>query len=183
MVINLRHYYITITDAKLYVPVVTLSSQHNVKLLKQLESGFERKINWIKYQSKLSIEGHNQDLYYLIDPIFKGVNRDFFLPSKNNVHRTRHTGYFIQKVEIKYFNFMIDGQIFFDQPVKNDSRTSDKIQEISTSQEDDEATGSLLHYAYFIEYNKVTAIDLSQHQALESDQKTTQQIKFIGNLG
>ena len=114
MVINLRHYYITITDAKLYVPVVTLSSQHNVKLLKQLESGFERKINWIKYQSKLSIEGHNQDLYYLIDPIFKGVNRDFFLPSKNNVHRTRHTGYFIQKVEIKYFNFMIDGQSFFD---------------------------------------------------------------------
>ena len=67
--------------------------------------------------------------------------------------------------------------------MKNDSRTYDKIQEISTSQEDDEATGSLLHYAYFIEYNKVTAIDLSQHQALESDQKTTQQIKFIGNLG
>ena len=150
--------------------------------MKQLESGFERKINWIKYQSKLSIEGHNQDLYYLTDPIFKGVNRGFFLPFENNAHRTRHTGYFIQKVEIKYFNFMIDRQSFFDQPVKNDSRTYDKIQEISTSQKDDEATGSLLHYANFIDYNKATAIDLSQHQALESDQKTTQQIKFIGNL-
>ena len=29
-----------ITDAKLYVPVVTLSTQDNAKLLKQLKSGF-----------------------------------------------------------------------------------------------------------------------------------------------
>ena len=29
-----------ITDTKLYVPVVTLSTQDNVKLLKQLEFGF-----------------------------------------------------------------------------------------------------------------------------------------------
>ena len=35
----------TITDTKLYVHVVTLSTQDNVKLLKQLESGFERTIN------------------------------------------------------------------------------------------------------------------------------------------
>ena len=35
----------TITDTKLYVPVVTLLTQDNVKLLKQLESGFEGTIN------------------------------------------------------------------------------------------------------------------------------------------
>ena len=35
----------TITDTKLYVHVVALSTQDNVKLLKQLESGFERTIN------------------------------------------------------------------------------------------------------------------------------------------
>ena len=29
-----------ITDAKLYLPVVTLSTQDNVKLLQQLKSGF-----------------------------------------------------------------------------------------------------------------------------------------------
>ena len=34
-----------ITDTKLYVPVVTLSTQNNIKLLKQLESGFKRVIN------------------------------------------------------------------------------------------------------------------------------------------
>ena len=36
----------TMTDAKLYMSVVTLSTPVNVKLLKQLESGFQRTINW-----------------------------------------------------------------------------------------------------------------------------------------
>ena len=40
-----------LTDKKLYVPVVTLSTQYNVKLIKQLESRFKRIINWNKYQS------------------------------------------------------------------------------------------------------------------------------------
>ena len=38
-----------IKDTKLYVPVVTLSSQANAKLLEQLKSGFKRTINWNKY--------------------------------------------------------------------------------------------------------------------------------------
>ena len=42
----------TITDTKLYVPAVTLSTQDNMKLLKQSESGFKRAINWNKYQCK-----------------------------------------------------------------------------------------------------------------------------------
>ena len=39
----------TITDTRLYVPVVTLSTQENTKLLQQLKSGFKRVINWNKY--------------------------------------------------------------------------------------------------------------------------------------
>ena len=42
----------TITDTKLYVPVVNLSTQENTKLLQQLKSGFKRVINWNKYLSK-----------------------------------------------------------------------------------------------------------------------------------
>ena len=34
-----------ITDTKLYVPVVTLSTKENAKLLQQLTSGFKRVIN------------------------------------------------------------------------------------------------------------------------------------------
>ena len=41
-----------ITDTKLYVPVVTLSSQDNAKLLQQLKSGLKRTSNWNKCQSK-----------------------------------------------------------------------------------------------------------------------------------
>ena len=58
-----------ITDAKLYVPVVTLSIQDMTKLLEQLKSGFKRAISWNKYQSKISAERQNQHIDNLIDPI------------------------------------------------------------------------------------------------------------------
>ena len=41
----------TITEIKLYVLVVTLSTQNNAKLLTQLKLGFKRTINWNKYLS------------------------------------------------------------------------------------------------------------------------------------
>ena len=46
-----------ITDKKFYVPLVISSTEDNLKLLKQLESGFKRVINWNKYQSKLTESG------------------------------------------------------------------------------------------------------------------------------
>ena len=64
-----------ITDTKPYVPVITFLTQDNVKLLDRLKSGFKRKINWNKHQSKLTIEAQNQYLDYLIDPSLNGVNR------------------------------------------------------------------------------------------------------------
>ena len=39
----------TVTDTKLFVPVVTLSTQDNAKLLEKLIKGFKRTINWSKY--------------------------------------------------------------------------------------------------------------------------------------
>ena len=41
-----------ITDIKRYVPVVASSTQENIKLLKQLESGFKKTINWNEYLAK-----------------------------------------------------------------------------------------------------------------------------------
>ena len=72
-----------IIDTKLYVPVVTLSTQDNAKLLEQLKSGFKRTINWNKYQAKVSTERQNQYLNYLIDPSFQGVNRLYHLKMKH----------------------------------------------------------------------------------------------------
>ena len=42
-----------ITETKLYVLVVTLSTQDNANLLQQLKSGFERTISWNKYESNI----------------------------------------------------------------------------------------------------------------------------------
>ena len=44
-----------ITETKLYVPVATLSTQDNEKLLQQLNSGFKWTINWNKYNIKTRI--------------------------------------------------------------------------------------------------------------------------------
>ena len=72
-----------ITETKLYVPVVTLSTQDNAKLLQQLKSGFKRTINWNKYQSDPKTYARNQYLNHLVDPNFQGVNRLFVLSFEN----------------------------------------------------------------------------------------------------
>ena len=48
-----------ITDKKLYVPLITLSTQDNSKLLQQLKSSFKRVINWNKYLSQLLAQNHS----------------------------------------------------------------------------------------------------------------------------
>ena len=45
----------TITETNLYVPVVTLSTQDNAKLLQQLKSGFKRTISWNKYLANIEL--------------------------------------------------------------------------------------------------------------------------------
>ena len=71
-----------ITDTKLYVPVVTLSKEDDIKLLEQLKSGFKRTIKWNKFRSQMTIQPQNTNLIYLIDPTFITVNRLFVVFSK-----------------------------------------------------------------------------------------------------
>ena len=66
-----------ITDTKLYVPVVTLSTQDNAKLLQQLKSDFKRTINWNIYKLDPKTYAQTQYLNHLVDPSFQGVNRLF----------------------------------------------------------------------------------------------------------
>ena len=63
-----------LTDTKLYVPVVTLSPQDNVKLLKQLESGFKRTINWNKYLRNTKNQAQKKYLDFIIDTTFSRIN-------------------------------------------------------------------------------------------------------------
>ena len=44
---------LAINDCKLYIPVVTLSKDDEIKLLTNLKSGFTREIEWNKYRSQM----------------------------------------------------------------------------------------------------------------------------------
>ena len=87
-----------IKDTKLYVPVVTLSTQDNAKLL-QLKSGFKRVINCNKYLSKSELLTQNPNLNHLVEPSIQGINR------------TSAKGYYLPNVEIKDY-VMINGENF-----------------------------------------------------------------------
>ena len=84
-----------ITETKLYVPVVTLSTQDNAKLLPQLKSRFQRTINWNKYLSKTELLAQNPNLNHLVEPIFQRVNRLFVLGFENVAQRTSIRKYYL----------------------------------------------------------------------------------------
>ena len=170
----------TTTETNIYVPVVTLSTQDNEKLLPQLKSGLERKIDWNKYLSKPELLAQNANLNYLIE--LQGVNRLFVLAFENDEQRTSNKRYYITNVDIKDYNVMIDGKNFFDQPVKNDKVAYENIRKTTIGQGDDYITGCLLDYTYFKKYYKMVAIDLSKQQVLDADPKAIQQINFTANL-
>ena len=107
-----------IKETKLYVPVVTLSTKDNEKLLQQLKSGFKKTISWNKYKSSIKTFAQNRYLNYLINPSFQGVNRIFVLSFENENDRTSHMTYYLPKVEIKDYDVMLDGRNFFYQPNK-----------------------------------------------------------------
>ena len=69
---------------------------------------------------------------------------------------------------------MINGENFFDQPVKNDKVTYENIRKVSTGQGDGCTTGCLLDYPYFKDSYKMIAVDLSKQQALDADPRAIQ---------
>ena len=171
-----------ITDTKLYVPVVTLSTQENTKFFQQLKSGFKRVINWNKYLSKPELLAQNPNLNHLVEPSFQGVNRLFVLAFENDDYRTSDDRYYLPTVERKDYNIMINGENFFDQPIKNNKVTYENIRKTATGQEDDYTTGCLLDYPYFATIYKIIAVDLSKQQALDAGPRAIQQINFTANL-
>ena len=58
-----------IADTKLHVPVVSLSTENDKR------TGFKRTIKWNNYRSEMTNQTKNNNLNYLIDPIFTKVNR------------------------------------------------------------------------------------------------------------
>ena len=142
----------TITDAKLYVPIVTLSAEDNAKLSKLLREGFKRSVYWNKY---IIIPNYQNDyIRELLDSSYQGVKRLFVLAynntgGNNQVSVDSYKKYFLPRVKIENYNIEIDGRNFYDQPINDSIKQYDEIRKISTGQGDDYTTGCLLDFSYF----------------------------------
>ena len=173
----------TITDAKLYVPIVTLRTEDNTKLSKLLSEGFKRPIYWNKY--KVIFRNYNNEyIRERIDASFQGVNKLFVLPyaSGNNItDENSYRRYFLPRIKITNYNIEIDGRNFYDQPINDSIKQSDQVRKISTGKGDDYTTDCLLDFAYFEKTYKIIAADLSKQKALDADSRAIQQIIFTGH--
>ena len=72
--------FFQINSAKLYVPVVTLSKNDNIKFLENIKQWLKRTISWIKYRSEVATQPKN-NLDYMIDSTLRNINRFFVLSS------------------------------------------------------------------------------------------------------
>ena len=92
----------------MYVPIVTLSSKDNAKLVKLLEDGFNRPVHWNKYQTKIETRNldNNNFTRFPLDASFQRVRRLFALVFNNTeggvnkVERNHHIKYFAPRVNI-----------------------------------------------------------------------------------
>ena len=179
-----------ITSTKLYVPIVTLSSKGNVKLVKLLQEGFRRSVYWNQCRTKIETRDlHNSNLTrFPLNASFQVVRRLFVLPFENTdngakkVERNSHTKYFLPRVNMTNCNVLIEGRNFYDQPINDLVKQYDKIRKTATGQGDDYTTGCLLDYQYFKDHYNLIAIDLSKQKELDADSRAIQQIEFYGML-
>ena len=82
-----------ITNTKLYVSVVTLSTENDKNLLEQIRTGFKRTVKWNKYRSEMTNQTQNNNLNCFIDPTFTKLNRLFVLSFENEFDRTSFSEY------------------------------------------------------------------------------------------
>ena len=162
----------TITDTKLYVPVVTLKIEDNARLSELLSKGFERSVYWNKYKAILTNYAADTYIRERLDASFQGVNKLSVLSyaSGNNVtDENSYRKYFLPRLRIKNYNIEIDGKNFYDQPINDSIKQYDEVRKISTGQGDDYTTGCLLDFAYFEKNYRLITVDLSKQKALNAD--------------
>ena len=77
---------------------------------------------------------------------------------------------------------MINGENFFDQPIKDNKLTYENIRKVAIGKGDDYTNGCLLDYPYFRDNYKMIVVNLSRQQALDTDFRAIRQINFTANL-
>ena len=166
-----------ITDTKLHVPIVTLSTKDSANLIKQLNEGFKRSV-WNSYETKpANVIEQGKTLYELRNASFQGVKKLFVLAyavaADDNFDQEAgikdKRKYFLLRGEIKNCNVLIDGRNFYDQSINDIIEQYEEVRKVSTGYDDDYTTGCLLDYEYFKDNYKLIAVDLSKHKDLDVD--------------
>ena len=182
-----------ITDAKLYVPIVTLSVEYNSKLTKFLSEGFKRPIYWNEYEVtpnkivELAAANDQKYIRELLDSSCQGVRRLFLLAYDNTagnkqVSFNSYKKYFLPGVKIGNYNIEINRRNFYDQPINDSIKQFDEVRKIPTGKDDDYTIDCLLDFNYFEKFFKIIAADLSKPKALDADSRAIQQIIFTGKI-
>ena len=176
-----------ITDAKLHVPIVTLSTKGSSNLTKQLNEGFKRSVYWNSYDTRpAKLIEKVKNLHKLLSASFQGVKRLFVLAyfiadgGNDEAGIKSNKKYFLPRGEIKNYNVLIDGRNFYDQPINDIIKQYDEVRKVSTGYGDDYTTGCLLDYAYFKDNYRLIAVDLNKQNALDADLRAIQQTGFQG---
>ena len=174
-----------ITDAKLYVPAVTLSTE----IAKQLSEEFKRSVYWVIDSKVVEITNANtkRNIRELLDSSYQGVKRLFVLAynnteGNNQVSVDSFKKYFLPRVEIETYNIEIDGRNFYDQSINDSIKQYDEVRKVSTGPGEDYTTGCLLDYAYFKDNYRLITADLNKQKALDADSRAIQQIMFTGKI-
>ena len=126
---NNRETTFKITSTKLYVPIITLSTNDNVNLTKQLNEGFKISVYWNEYKSKIETKeaDTNNRKRFPLYASFQGVNKLFVLAfdntnnGDNKVERDSHRKYFLPRVDIIKYNVLIDSSVYSLREIKRNS--------------------------------------------------------------
>ena len=185
-----------ITDAKLHVPIVTLSTKDSANLTKQLNEGFKRSVYWNSYETKpAKVIEQGKNLYELLNASFQGIKRLFVFAyfiaappavggnSDDTAGIKSNKKYFLPRGKIENYNVLIDGRNSYDQPITDIVKQYDEVRKVSTGYGVDYATGCLLDYTYFKDNYRLIAVDLSKQRALDADPRAIRQIVFQGVVG
>ena len=145
-----------ITDAKIYVPVVILSTEDSTKLAKQLREGFKKPFDWDKNEiTDKKTYNSGATIKELLDYSDQEVKRLFVLAynnpdgDANRVDADSFKKYFLPRVKIVNCNIEINGKIFYDQPINDWIKQYGEVRKVLTGQGDEYTAGFLLDFAYF----------------------------------
>ena len=158
----------TITDAKLYVPVVTLSIEDNAKLTKLFSEGFKRSIYRNKYKGiPNKIYNAKDYIRELLDASCQGVKRLFVFAYDNTgdnpVTANSHRRYFLPWIKIENCNIEIDGKKFYDQSINDLIKQYDEDRKYQQDKVIYYTAGCLWDFAYFEKKKyRLIAADLSK---------------------